>query len=50
MFSKLLDRKIKEAKNQNPSEDNSDDIEEDYMKAFIKPGTSVSTASLNDVS
>ncbi|VDP23176.1 unnamed protein product, partial [Onchocerca flexuosa] len=47
MFSQLLDRKLRELKkDQNIREDNGDDIKEDYMAEFIKPGTSVSTIDL----
>lgn len=50
MFSQLLDRKLRELK-KDPStmEENGDDIKEDYMAEFIKPGTSVSTVDLTDV-
>ncbi|VBB30657.1 unnamed protein product [Acanthocheilonema viteae] len=49
MFSQLLDRKLRELKkDENTIEENGDDIKEDYMAEFIKPGTSVSTIDLTD--
>ncbi|KAK6107152.1 sodium/hydrogen exchanger 3 [Brugia pahangi] len=50
MFSQLLDRKLRELKkDQSTMDENGDDIKEDYMAEFIKPGTSVSTIDLTDV-
>lgn len=50
MFSQLLDRKLRELKkDESTIEENGDDIKEDYMAEFIKPGTSVSTIDLTDV-
>ncbi|VDM09993.1 unnamed protein product [Wuchereria bancrofti] len=49
MFSQLLDRKLRELKNdQSTMGENGDDIKEDYMAEFIKPGTSASTIDLTD--
>lgn len=50
MFSQLLDRKLRELKkDESTMEENGDDIKEDYMAEFIKPGTSISTINLADV-
>ncbi|KAM3721035.1 putative Na(+)/H(+) antiporter nhx-9 [Dirofilaria immitis] len=49
IFSQLLDRKLFELKkNQEAIEDNGDDIKEDYMAEFMRPGTSVSTVDLTN--
>ncbi|VDM91452.1 unnamed protein product [Litomosoides sigmodontis] len=49
MFSQLLDRKLRELKkDESTMEENGDDIKEDYMEEFMKPGTSISTINLAD--